>query len=486
MSPRPRVAHRQLGRDHRRSTLRVESLLGPQRLRAHSTRRFERRWWLLIRSLGVVIALIHFSGCSSWLPEMTPFGAVTSPDVDRSLNGLGLHREMWETNGARCLKPLKLSPRLDDMDVIVLVGQSFEPPGRVARQWLEDWLAADSGRTVIYFGRDFNADIYYRRQTLPELPQDKQQRGAELLALRETEELNQRVRQLSDPTFCGWFYLDTHQPRIEVDQFDGMWAEDEPQLNSLPGSWPVRVALYPPDDARRKRKRPSWLGKPKAANPLKPASQMADDDEVDEAFSQWYPEEIDSREEWDAAVREAPDSEILLAGQDGQPLVFRLTSERFYDSQILIVTNGAPLLNGSLVLPLHQRIGELLIDACLPARRVALLAFNEGGLMVSNVPEKDNRAAGLEMLTVWPLSGITMPAAMLGIIVCVSLLPILGRPQSLARRSVSDFGLHIDAIGRMLYEARDKQHAQTAIADYFRKVRGESPPAWLESTDSSE
>ena len=138
------------------------------------------------------------------------------------------------------------------------------------------------------------------------------------------------------------------------------------------------------------------------------------------------------------------------------------------------------------MLPLHQRIGALLIDACLPAERVALLAFDDSGLSISNVPEEDSRAAGLEMLTVWPLSGITMPAAMLGVIVCVSLLPILGRPQSLARRTVSDFGLHVDAIGRMLFEARDIQHAKLAVSDYFRKVRGEPPPTWLESVDSPE
>lgn len=448
-------------------------------------RSVERRRWLLLY-WGVLCLLLTLSGCSSWLPEMTPFGAVTTPDVDRSLNGLGLHREMWETNGARCLKPRKLSPRLDDMDVIVLVGQSFEPPGRVARQWLENWLAAESGRTVIYFGRDFNAEAYYRRQTLAALPPDKQQRGAELLALREAEELNQRLRQLSDSTFCGWFYLDTQHRLADFDRFTGVWADDEPELSSLSGSWPVRVALVPPDDVSRKRKRPAWIGKPKTVNPLRPAGQVGSDDESDESFSQWHPEEIDTAEEWDVAVSDTPQSEILLASQDGTPLVFRLTSDRFFDSQILIVANGAPLLNGSLVLPLHQRIGALLIDACLPAERVALLAFDDSGLTISNVPEEDSRAAGLEMLTVWPLSGITMPAAMLGIIVCVSLLPILGRPQSLARRTVSDFGLHVEAIGRMLYEARDIQHAKLAISDYFRKVRGESPPLWLESIDSPE
>lgn len=415
---------------------------------------------------------------------MVPYGAVGSPDVNRSLNGLGLHRELWEASGVRCLTPQQLSPKLNDMDVVVLIGQSFEPPGQAARQWLEDWLAAEAGRTVIYFGRDFNADIHYRRLTLPLLAAEDQPRGRELLALREAAELNQRLRQLDESTFCGWFYLDNQHIREEYDQFTGQWVDREPELNAIGGHWPVQVALLPPDDGDWLQQRPEWIDQPPEADSLRPVNAPAEETEQVSEVSEWEPQEIASRQEWDAAVAQAPQSEILLAAEDGQPLVFRLTSERFSDSQILVVTNGAPLLNGSLVLPLYQRVGELLIDACLPARRVALLAFDDSGLTINNVAEQDNRGAGLEMLTVWPLSGITMPAALFGIIVCAALVPILGRPQSLVRRSVSDFGLHVDAIGRMLYEARDIQHAKSAIKEYFRKVRGEAPPEWLESSDS--
>jgi hypothetical protein len=432
-------------------------------------------WWLCI-----------LTGCSSWLPEMVPYGAVTAPDVNRSLNGLGLHREMWEVSGARCLTPQKLSPKLQTVDVIVLIGQTFEPPGAAARSWLEDWLASQAGRTVIYFGRDFNAELEYRRQTLNKLPAEDQGRGAEILALREADEFTQRLHQLSEPTFCDWFFLDTRRTAVDFQSFQGDWVEQAPELNELSGNWSVRVALQPPDALAWQKKYPSWLAKPRSRNPLLPTTPVQSGNDDANTRSQWEPEEFASTEQWDAAVQAAATSEILLAGDDGQPLIFRLTSERYPDSQILIVANGAPLLNGSLVLPLHQRLGEMLIDATLPAERVALLAYDASGLMVSNVAETDNRAAGLEMLTVWPLSGITMPAALLGIITCAALLPILGRPRKQSARSVSDFGLHIEAIGRMLYEARDLPHARSAIGDYYRKVRDEPPPQWLEELDQGD
>lgn len=375
-------------------------------------------WW----PLGLV-------GCSNWLPEMVPYGAVTSPDVNRSLNGLGLHRELWEAAGARVVTPQRLSPRLENVQVVVLVGQTFAPPDQTARQWLEEWLAADTGRTVIYFGRDFNADVEYRRQTLADLPSDKRQRGAELLAIREAQELLLRLQQLSEDAFEDWFDLDTHQLPLNYERFAGSWFAQAPELNELPGSWPVRTRLRPPP---------------------------------------------------------AAEAELLLTGDDGLPLVYRLQNSNYAGSQILVVTNGAPLLNGSLMLPLQQRLGELLVEAALPAERVALIAYDSAGLSISDVAETDGRGAGLEMLTVWPLSGITMPAALLGIIVCAAWLPILGRPQKPRTRQVSDFGLHIDALGRMLHEARDLPHAQQAISDYYRQVRGESPPEWLGSVENSE
>lgn len=427
------------------------------------------------------------SGCSSWLPELVPFGAVSAPDHNRSLNGLGLHRKMWESSGAKCLTPQRLSPKLDNMDVIVLVGQSFEPPGLTARRWLEDWLAQEPGRTVVYFGRDFNADLQYRRQTISQLEPALQPRGEELLAMSEVRELNLRLRELPESTFCGWFFFDTQHPNTVYQNFTGSWADDlSAKLSQSNAGWPVRVALQPPDNRLFSSKKPAFTT-PKSTNVAPVNSQQAtvDGENNDElsGHSQWDPEELDTPEKWTAELRRAPRSETLVAADDGQALAFRLTSTRFEGSQILVVANGAPLLNGSLVEPLHQHFGERLIEACRPADRVALLAFDQSGISFSNVPEKDNRAAGLEMLTVWPLSGITMPAALLGLIVCASLLPILGRPQSLVQRSVSDFGLHVDAIGRMLFEARDATHAKTAITDYFLKVRGENPPDWLDAVE---
>ncbi|MEZ6136265.1 MAG: hypothetical protein R3C53_15325 [Pirellulaceae bacterium] len=392
---------------------------------------------------------------------------------------MGVHRRMWESTGAKVLTPQKLSPRLDAMDVMVLVGQTYQPPGKRARVWLERWLAAEKGRSLIYFGRDFNADIYYRQQTLAMLEPDKQERGAQLLAYQRATEISKRLDELPGDIFCEWFYLNLDQAPATHTEFEDDWAED---ISGLAGSWPTGLRLQPPRRSMR-REKPDWLVNPTSTT-LKPATPFVPNAESSVERSQWSKSEYESDEDWDAAFENLPRYDVLLSDSEGQPLIFRLThNRRFPGSQIIIVNNGAPFLNGSLVEPLHRRVGEKLIEACLPAERVGLLAFNELGLLISDAAETDPRGAGLEMLLEWPLSGVTLPALLLGIVVCAVLLPILGRPQRLPQRRLSDFGLHVEALGAMLYQSRDLKYAKETIAEYFVKVRGETPPDWLSQLD---
>lgn len=447
---------------------------------SHSRNAAPHRGSRLLRCIAGFTLLV-LGGCGSWLPEMTPYGAVAPPDHNRSLNGLGVVRKLFERGGAKCITPQKLSPKLESVEVIVLVGQSYAPPGKTARDWLENWLAQSTGRTLIYFGRDFNAEIYYRQQTLSELPPEDRTRGEQLLALAEASEFSQQLQELPESTFCRWFYLQTDVPLRTLTDFSGAWARDLPDDSN---GWPVGVTLRPPKERNWQADKPSWLTAP--ANNLAPANTTNAEVENDDALVQqsiWTPDELDSDESWNREFRDLADSEVLLAGADGTPLVFKLTSDRFPGSQIFIATNGAPLLNGSLVEPMFQSIGERIVQRALPAKRVALLAYSRAGILIADTPEADRRGAGLEMLVTWPLSAVTMPAALLGIIICASLLPILGRPQKLQRRSVSDFGLHVEAIGRMMVEAGDLAHAKRTIVDYFQRVKGEKPPTWVQEID---
>lgn len=421
------------------------------------------------------------SGCS-YLPWPESFGEVSGANSMRGLNGMGAHRRMWESTGARVLTPHKLSPRLDSIDTIVLIGSSYEPPGSLARDWLEKWLGEKSGRTVVYFGRDFDASLMYREETLNQVAEKQRSRAQTQLASKLAEKFVVRSSAIPEDTFCRWFFLRTSARPTVHESFTGPWSD---ALKGLEGNWPTGVLLEPPD-SKLKNKKPSWITSTKPALAPPPTrvfvpglddSQELGDKEVQRSI--WKTDELEDSKAWDAEWQLAGEAQLLLAGQNGAPLVYRIEHSKFTGSKILIVANGAPFLNGSLVKPLQRKLSELIIEECLPAKRVAMIEYNENGLLLSNVDSGSETDFGVALLTVWPLSAITMHAAFFGIIAFAVLLPILGRPQSLTRRTITDFGLHVEAMGRMMFESRDLMYGIKSIQDYFSKVRRETPPEWL-------
>ncbi|MFK7736770.1 MAG: hypothetical protein AB8B50_12105 [Pirellulaceae bacterium] len=379
---------------------------------------------------------------------------------------------MWESTGARVITPQQLSPRMDNVQVIILAGQTYAPPGRAARAWLENWLGEQEDRAVIYFGRDMNADAYYREEMLkrdqtPDIVQRTQ------LAKLEADELAEKIQQVPESTFCGWFYLDAKARPKVVRSFDGPWSS---QLEGLSGNWPVGIQLAPPD-ASQSKMQPSWITKA-AGTP-----QEITDDDIDKSMhSTWTIDELANGELWSQEFTDLHEANVLLSGNDGVPLVYEMEVGR-PGNCIMVVANGAPFLNATLVEPLHRKVAESIIEHCPAAENVAFLAYNPRGIQLSNAEEPDRRAAGLELFLTMPLSMITIPLMLTGIVVCVALLPIGRRPKKLPPRDVSDFGMHVDAVGSLLGATQDEAYARETIRSYYKRVRGEAPPAWTDDTN---
>ncbi len=439
-----------------------------------------RKWlaWLSCVACGICL----LSGCGGMQRErMQEFGSLQRPGSTINLSGLGVHQRLWENAGAKCIMPTKLSPLLDDFEAIVLVGTTHAPPGREARDWLEEWLAQAEGRSVVYFGRDFDPETVYRATTMARVAAKDRGRAEVLWALSTAESFANKTTQFAQPCFCGWFLTSEMRASQDLRLFVGPWAET---MSGKETVWPIAVSLDPPTDELRTRMRPTLIANFPAA-PSKSPSQDVDEDEDMVYRSVWSREEINTPEDLDALWDDAPVAEILLAGGDEQntPLVTRLTSDRFEGSQILIVANGAPFLNGSLVNPAMRRLSARIVQQCLPAKRVAFLEYGAQGILISHIQEQDPRLAGLELLTVWPLNVMVMHGALLGILACVVLLSVLGRPQAAPHRALSDFGEHVEAVGRMLLKTRDMAYAHRLIREYFRQIRKEPGPSWIPEDD---
>lgn len=419
-------------------------------------------------------------GCGGSTANRRSYGQSTYPDKYASINGLGVFEKLCLQAGIRFVAATRLSPRLEKVECILMIGDTFKPPAKEARDWLEEWLARQPGRSVIYVGRDFDAEVYYREKTLVAVPAERQARAAIELATVRSQHDSALVHEIDKDVFCRWFVLRVSQPLRAVSQFTGPWSE---ALKDQSATWPVRAILDLPLPEYAENK-PTWTPAPvmTVRPPFgSPPARRKTQDQSLIFTSYWSYTDINDDETWENEWAKAPLATSLLASEDGTPLVTRLTSDLYPDGQILTLVNAAPLLNGSLVEPHFRQMAHQLIGELGNTKRIAVLPLNGYGIQVSRVPDEEDEIAGLSVLTTWPMNMIIAHLAFLGILFCLALFPILGRPQALPQVSVTDFGQHAEALGQMLRRTRDTHFALQIIGDYFRSVRGEALPAWLKS-----
>ncbi|MEL6898464.1 MAG: hypothetical protein AAFP90_20395, partial [Planctomycetota bacterium] len=99
--------------------------------------------------------------------------------------------------------------------------------------------------------------------------------------------------------------------------------------------------------------------------------------------------------------------------------------------------------------------------------------------------EAQFRTKGMELLTVYPLNVITVHGVLLGLIVCLALFPIFGRPRQMKQPSHSDFAEHLNSVANLMVNSRDTAYARGRISEYMRRMRGETNSPWLLPPEAS-
>ena len=77
----------------------------------------------------------------------------------KSVNGTAVLSGMFLQAGHKVSSWHRLSPKLEKDDVIIWAPDAFGDPGKEQREWLENWLSAEDGRTLVYIGRDYDAAV---------------------------------------------------------------------------------------------------------------------------------------------------------------------------------------------------------------------------------------------------------------------------------------------------------------------------------------
>ena len=401
--------------------------------------------WLIATGMAIV-------GCGSEELDTT-YGLRHSLAGRDSVNGTAALSNMFKKAKFRVNGWRRLSPKLEEYDVIVWFPNDYEPPSKKHRKFLEDWLGNKSGRTLIYVGRDYDAATTYWRSVMPSVPPEQAMEVSRRLATLTSEQAKARAAIKVDEHH-DWFTLEKAQPQGRVTKLSGPWSTG---INSEKEEMYLNTSLASPTEEQNTA--------------------------------------------WRAGVVATFDP-LLVADQG--PMVTKVTLPEWGSSQLLVVANGSFLLNLPLVNREHRALATKLIAACGRPGKAVFLESRAGGPLILSEDPEDAYPTGLEVFTVWPLGIIVLHLAALGILCCFAAYPIFGRPREVALSSDASsvrsatfrsgyytagsstvdvsarrverthVGKHIDALGELLEMTQDSAYAVERVKYYHEHVKRES------------
>lgn len=431
----------------------------------------------MIRSVQVammIATVLLFVGCKRQHLDTT-YGVSTGNGGD-GINGFGALRRGFENNGWRTKTVRRLDHRAESLDAIVWTPSSHRGKPIDTITWLQDWLA-DAPRTLIYVLPDEGRESDYWQQT------------QSLASAGQQMEYQRRYARAAASAMNGPFFPeDTNNIRIAPLWFQAdMRIGDFPRWQILPhGTAPLLNSTQPhygpgdwldiwdnsdykidDEEIHQQTLRQDAHGIPLVVRLSSPAS----DDESAAGQSPLDALDIDQFDDeyWYDSLQTIRNRRQTIGYGIG-------------DSQIIVVSSGALISNLGLLDPAGRDIANVLLlqadqKSANPQRTIGFLLTGGEGATVNESSDGSASANMTEHLTVWPLSVVTLHLAFLGLLACLIMLPIFGRPRSLPRRISSDFTEHLRAVGSLLSRTASARFAQQRINDYQRIVRGETTAA---------
>lgn len=429
---------------------------------------------------GFAASLLVASGCSE---IGTDYGQSRGVSGRTSLNGFGALRRAFEQAGFRTRDVTRLSNRVRRTDVIVWTPQvltSIEPN---VTTWFDGWLR-QGDRTLIYIVPDSGSEADYwleaARLAPPGQRLEYRRRAARCINERVSWRLNRPAVQSN-----GWFQIETLQSRRPVRRLRGPWrdtleadAAAEGALEDSTSERPkptrllpaVEYAIVPFDREAAKSAAFGPQAQGTVVGPTGPGSSGA-------AGIPWMMQT--SSEPTSTPVTFRP----LLFDDRNSPVVAEIRSQRWKGSKILVVAGGSWLTNYAFSRSTNRRLADQLIassDPAAPSDRLAgFLTSDWRSIAVSDRAPDAPQTSGMEMLSEWPISMITMHGVVLGVVICLILVPTFGRPRKLRRANASDFSHHLDAVAALMKRVGGENYARQRISDYMKRMHGETSGPWV-------
>lgn len=410
---------------------------------------------------ATALICILFSGCGT---ISTEYGKTKGLSGRSSLNGFGALRTSYERAGFRSRDVTRLSDRVLRTDVIVWTPQVLGAVNPQVTRWLEKWLSRGN-HTLVYIVPDSGSEADYwldaAKLAPPAQRLEYRKRAAKSINERMTWRMN-RARVQSN----GWFRIEPLVHRTKIGDLSGAWSVDIGKMPSGEADVAVEylVVAYDPEAE-------------KASAQANAAATLPSVGPTGPGTPNWtLPTETQP-------TRTPIRFSELVRTETGNPIVAEIDSKNWNNSRIIVVAGGSLLTNYALTRPMNRRLAEKIIGESRPAG----VQNPSAGFLTSNwneIPVTESRAgvpqaSGMELLTVWPISLVTMHGVMLGLVIGLMLLPIFGRPRSIGRSKQSDFGHHLDAVAALMNKSGGEVYARARISEYMKRMHGETSGPWV-------
>ncbi|MBI3469548.1 MAG: DUF4350 domain-containing protein [Planctomycetes bacterium] len=268
-----------------------------------------------LKSVLLLACSLLLAGCAEEID--TEYGKRRGIDAAESVNGTAVLGRMFEQAGHEVRDWRWLSPRLrDNSDTIVWFPDDFSGPDADRREWLEEWLLEQEGRTLIYVGRDFDAAADYWDQVQAGAPANQIPELKRREAWARSEFQTARA-MLSDGEDHEWFTIRDGPHRT---------------VRTLKGD-------------------PAWLD---GGDPSKAKIEL-----------------------YSTLVPPSPSEDIDVLLESGSDVL--AWRQRIGGSKLIVIVNGSFLTNLPLVNHEHRKLADRLIAEAGPPGRVVFLESGAGG-----------------------------------------------------------------------------------------------------------
>ncbi len=465
-----------------------------------------RNWKCRTASTLVAIALLVLStGCTK---ITTDYGYSSSHRGTQSLNGFSALRQTFANTGYECKDVRRLSDRQNETDTLVWTPQVLSPIEDEMTNWFDQWLAV-GGHTLVYIVPDSGSEADYWLDATRDAPPSQQLEYRRRAARAVNDRFEWRLNRDAVPS-NGWFQIQPIAQATSLGELKGRWSESISQSNDFneeSASRHIEFAIQayqapastPTTPATASSGTPSATPQPSgtgssntnsssgAAPSGSGSSSTANTPPVINSGPTgpshsygYYPSSV-------TPTATQVKFEPLLSSETGTAaetcFVGQVTSSKWKNSRVIVVAGGSLLTNYAFTTPFTRALAEEIVDATIDPSDSELIAgfitSEYGSVPISELKPGETKASGMELLTTWPLSLVTIHAVFLGIVALLILLPIFGRPRQVLRSSLSRFGDHLDAVAALMFRAGGEEYARRRISEYHRRVRGETTGPWV-------